>query len=91
MTVSIQVGVRYEGLGLLYRGSGLIFGRFRGDPYKNYLALSLNLDILCVGVLLIRTLLFGVCIKVPKDQKGSVLDSPLSWALEPESKILMPM
>ena len=41
------------GLGLLSRGIGLIYGRFRVDPHKNYLAVSMD-------VFVLRALLFGV-------------------------------
>ena len=49
-------------LGLLSRGSGLIEGRFRADPYRNYSGCFQKLGglFLFVGVLLKTALLFGL-------------------------------
>ena len=47
-------------IGLLERDLGLIYGRFRADCYKNYVAVSMNRGVLFVGVLVVRALLLGV-------------------------------
>ena len=47
------------------RGWGLILGRFRADPYENYMAASVHLGApFCV--LRRRALFFGVYIRVPE-------------------------
>ena len=45
----------------------MIQGRFRADPYKNYVA------VLFVAVLIIRALLFGLDIRVPDFQEVKVV------------------
>ena len=43
MAVSINWGGSLkEGLGLLKKGLGLISGKFRADPCKNYMAVSIS-------------------------------------------------
>ena len=51
---------------LLYLGKlwgGLLQGRFRVDPHQNYLAASIIWAVLFLGVLIVRALLCGVCIR----------------------------
>ena len=54
-----------EIIGLLSRALGLIQGRSRADPHKNYMAVSINLESFFVGILVVRPLLFWVFIRAP--------------------------
>ena len=49
-----------KGLGLLYRGLGLLQGKFRSDAYERYMAASTHWGVPFFGVLIIRFLLFGL-------------------------------
>ena len=49
---------------ILERALGFIQGRSRADPCQNYMAVSVNWGPF-VGVLIMRTPLFGVCIRSP--------------------------
>ena len=63
----------------------MIEGRLKAVPYKNYLAVSINWGITFVDILVLRALLFGVCIigalilmETPQPRKGP---KDLLWTL----------
>ena len=63
MAVSINWGPLQRSHRAPLRSLGLLQGRFRVDPHRNYMAVNIHCGILFVGVLVIRALLqFGVCI-----------------------------
>ena len=53
MAVSMNLRVLLKGFRLPIRGLGLTSSSFGADPYKNYIAVSMNRRVLFVGALII--------------------------------------